>query len=546
MPMIVAAPATAMAQQQGHDDGDHDNDNEDESILDFTVLPGSQGLCSPRKITANHYDDYLYVAEAGIGPRSSTNPDDLHYCFDGEMGGSSCIGDTSKVSKIPVVGSGSTGGPRIDVVTGLWSSRVLTGQRENQASGAQMVFVDSHGHDGTLYIVMGLGMNGTQLTLSNVQEEIGAFGAILEYHPQPSRSHHPDTTSAAVHPLVYPWEAEYASDYDGTGVVDSNPYHLLVYKDKFYVADAGCNCVMVYDRQPNRKEDSHKGPTAVLVMENYKGLKALKEGTDFGFCAGVTPPFGPPFCGQYQDETTGEWLMDVQNVPTAVRLRPNHFHKIYVSSLTGFPWSEPVAQIWEYTLDRHGYPLPESKRVVPGGPYWTVADFVFADEDTLYVLETNPGAPFIPFAGHLTKVTLATRKPPTSHHHHNNNNNNNNGHYYHEEYAHSVVPVQIRSSDPAIPGMLVAPSGIEVYQNHLYITDSTYNPSGPDGTCEGRVLVARLPTSHDYQNEEHSVGGKKKETQQQQQHRHKGGMMMMGMRSRSRMRRGAATRGNEQ
>lgn len=212
--------------------------------------------------------------------------------------------------------------------------------------------------------------------------------------------------------------------------------------------DAGCNCLMVFE-QLDDGSVSDKDPL-VLVQPMLKGITAL----NFGPCEGVTPPFGPPFCGRYQDDD-GNWFYDTEFVPTAVRTRPGHPDKIYVSALAGVLWNEPVAVILEYTLDSQGYPLEESATELSGGPYWAITDFEFESEDNMFVLEAKPGG-FAPFLGRLSMVSIST----------------------------GVTKVVAESS-------LVHPTGIAIHQGKLYVTNSTYNP-GNEGGCDGHIVVADI------------------------------------------------------
>ena len=125
-----------------------------------------------------------------------------------------------------------------------------------------------------------------------------------------------------------------------------------------------------------------------------------------------------------------------------------------------------MAQLFQVDLDHDGYPKPDTLRVVPGGPYYAIADFSFADESTIYILETNPGVPFIPFAGRLSQVTL----------------------YDDDDDNEMATSVTVETTLP-----LVAPSGIVVYNHAIYITNRTFTPSGFDGTCTGHIVVAALP-----------------------------------------------------
>ena len=189
---------------------------------------------------------------------------------------------------------------------------------------------------------------------------------------------------------------------------------------------------MIYQRKPNGWSETGEDPV-VLVLPK------------------LSSPTNPEY--------------EVEFVPTALATRPGHDNQLYISALAGAPWTEPVAQLFQVDLDHDGYPKPDTLRVVPGGPYYAIADFSFADADTIYILETNPGVPFIPFAGRLSKVTL-----------HDNDDN---------EMATSVTV------ETTLP--LVAPSGIVVYNHAIYITNRTFTPSGFDGTCTGHIVVAALP-----------------------------------------------------
>ena len=200
------------------------------TTLDFTTLPGSEGLCSPRKLAALH--NVLYVANSGIG---GVTPDDRQYCAL-ERGFLSCMGPTSSVSAFSLA---TTGAERREVVTNLFSSRIVEGVLyETQSTGAHHAVPDATRYDQKgqpiLYVVVGLGMNATELRRDGIEQAVGAFGAVLEAN----------LYQQMAMPWVYPWEDEYANDYDSSGddtdsgilpVPNSNPYHLLIRKNKFYV-----------------------------------------------------------------------------------------------------------------------------------------------------------------------------------------------------------------------------------------------------------------------------------------------------------------------
>lgn len=211
---------------------------------------------------------------------------------------------------------------------------------------------------------------------------------------------------------------------------------------------------MVYDSLDQQGADN---PASVLVIPMVTGLAALPTDQP-GPCTGVTPPMGPPFCGMYQID--GSWFYDTQAAPTSAYKRPGYDDKIYVSTLPGIIWAEEAAQIFEYDLDANGNPTGEGTLIA--GPFWTVADFAFQGSE-LFVLEMNPGG-FVPFTGRIVKVNM-------------------------EDGTSEIV---------ADSDQLVAPTGIAIYEDKLYVTNNTLIP------CDGHIIVADLvaasvpaPTSTD-------------------------------------------------
>lgn len=164
--------------------------------LVFSVLKGSEGLCSPRKLTI--YNDKLYIAESGIGAENIDITDTTGYiCYeDLASGNPSCLGATSKVSALEIGGDGV----REDVLFGLFSTRPISGFAESHATGAQHATFDNNGQ---IYTITGLGLNGTQLEADGVSEAIGDFGSVLEGFGC-------DVTQFAA-----PWAYEFENDYDG-------------------------------------------------------------------------------------------------------------------------------------------------------------------------------------------------------------------------------------------------------------------------------------------------------------------------------------------
>jgi hypothetical protein len=231
-------------------------------------------------------------------------------------------------------------------------------------------------------------------------------------------------------------------------------YYVLV---RSFQTDAGCNCVMKYEDLNIVDGTPVAKPTSVFVLPQYTALPALPlEGP----CAGVTPPMGPPFCGQYQD-SNGDWLYDVEAVPTSLRTRPGVKGKVYISTLVGAIWNFPTAQIVEVGVNRNGDFIDGTMQVV-ADDFNAIGDFAFYGKNKLMVLELNPGTPTISFSGRLTQVNLKT-------------------------------------GDKTILAEkeLVSPAGIAIDGDMLYITNNTYIPGqGPtDLQCKGHVIMANLKSA---------------------------------------------------
>lgn len=183
--------------------------------LTFQNLDGSDGLCSPRKLTV--YNGDIYVAEAGQGPIVDPPfPNETDSCplVRGEY---TCIDSTGQVSMIPLAGGALT-----TVLSGLFSTRPLgiPGEtvEESHVTGPHSVGFDS---SGTLFTVVGLGLNGTRILELGFDEVYGNFGSVLR------------GMDAEV--VAEPWVSEYEFNYDGSSVPDSNPYHILISGTKYYV-----------------------------------------------------------------------------------------------------------------------------------------------------------------------------------------------------------------------------------------------------------------------------------------------------------------------
>jgi hypothetical protein len=206
--------------------------------LAFSTL-GPKALCSPRKLTV-HSDGSIYVAESGIGATDiPEDPSNSTSCVP-EFDGWACIGSTGRVSKIDSEGVHSV------VVDNLFSVRPISGFGESHSTGPQSICFDGNDDaDESMYIIIGLGVNGTELEADGIDIEFGFFGSVL----RSSLDGEGDLEQVAK-----PWVSEYEFNYDGavdsTGVLpvpNSNPYHIDCEGDHYYVVCIGWDraCILV-------------------------------------------------------------------------------------------------------------------------------------------------------------------------------------------------------------------------------------------------------------------------------------------------------------
>eukprot|EP00812_Abedinium_dasypus_P005665 NODE_1712_length_1077_cov_381.676125.p1 GENE.NODE_1712_length_1077_cov_381.676125~~NODE_1712_length_1077_cov_381.676125.p1 ORF type:complete len:294 (+),score=29.73 NODE_1712_length_1077_cov_381.676125:3-884(+) len=261
------------------------------------------------------------------------------------------------------------------------------------------------------------------------------------------------TASGDTTDFVRPWEYEFANNPDNTTdstgvfpVPDSNPYHAVVKDGKMYVVDAGGNDIVTYDMTTKQVLDAY-------VIPQITGVTAITTATDYGMCTNITPPYGPPYCGQTQD-TNNTWIYSTESVPVSVRMRPGIDDTIYVARLAGAMWNEAVASILEITLDGDG--IPTSHNSVATG-FYAIVDFEFYDANTMYVLESNPGSPYIPFSGRLTCVNMTDA-----------------------------------TQEVVAEGDLSSPSGIAIDGDTVFISNATYDFATP---CTGEIIYANLGTT---------------------------------------------------
>ena len=139
-------------------------------------------------------------------------------------------------------------------------------------------------------------------------------------------------------------------------------------------------------------------------------------------------------------------------VPTAVAVGPDGAY--YVSELTGFPFTKGAARIWRIapgTVDA----VCDPQNINPNGPCQSVAtgfssviDVTFGSDGTMYVLEIAKNG----LAGALV---LGTEFPPIG----------------------ALWAVK-NGSRTLISDTLVAPGGVAVDKNHIFVTTSTFGPPG--------------------------------------------------------------------
>jgi len=218
---------------------------------------------------------------------------------------------------------------------------------------------------------------------------------------------------------------------------------VAVNAGKMYVIDAGGNDIVTYDMTSNQVLGAY-------VIPMITGLAGLPNSS--GPCVNVTPPYGPPFCGQTQD-TDGTWIYSTESVPVAVRMRPGINDAIYVAQLGGALWTEAVASIFEITLNGSGIPTNHSSAAAG---FYAIVDFDFYDANTMYVLESNPGSPYVPFSGRLTRVNMTDA-----------------------------------TQEVVAEGDLVYPSGVAIDGDTLFISNATYDFESP---CMGEIIFANLGT----------------------------------------------------
>ncbi len=277
------------------------------------------GLNDPRGLAVTA-DGTVYVAEAGTGGDTCLNLGDEEEPFE------VCFGQTGSVTQI-------AGDTQTRVATGLPSLSF------GEATGAQDVVV---GDMGQLYVILGLGADPTMRApvAAQVGEWATSFGTIALVGEDGSWESIADVS------------AYEASDNPDGGLVDSNPYSLVLTESGFVVSDAGMNAVIAV--HPGVDETTYE----TLGVFDSRMVDA------------------PPFIGAPPGTQ-----IPMESVPTGVTQGPDGAY--YVGELTGFPFELGSARVWR--VPGGGEPT-----VVADG-FTNIIDIAFDSHGNMYVLEINKG-----------------------------------------------------------------------------------------------------------------------------------------------------------
>jgi len=184
---------------------------------------------------------------------------------------------------------------------------------------------------------------------------------------------------------------EFANDYDGTGIPDSDVFGLLVNPNdpnQLLVVDAGANTVMEFN--------ANTGAFMSAVVIPKVDRPCFPDGV--GFCLGV--PF--TCCSN----NPGGVSYQSQAVPTKILARPGYPNELYLTQLTGALWSSDQANVMK--LSAHPFAMVDHDFV---SGFNSIISATFDGPKRLYVLEQNffGVAASITGSNRLTWVDMATK-----------------------------------------------------------------------------------------------------------------------------------------
>ena len=215
-----------------------------------TATPVATGLDNPRDLAFGP-DGKLYVAEAGHG-----GPE----CVSGGEAGTTCVGFTSRISRI------NSDGSVTPVVDGLVS------EADNTGSGATGVDGIAFKGDDVLGIITGSSdaIPPTGFSADTVAKASKQLGRLITADPGDEWS-----SVADVGHFDFQWSADHADLVPGQ-FPDANPYGVAVGPTATWVVDAGANTLDRIDKHGNVKvvaffpnpPSSDAVPTCVAIGRN--------------------------------------------------------------------------------------------------------------------------------------------------------------------------------------------------------------------------------------------------------------------------------------